>query len=46
MKKKESFWTSFPGILASVASLVTAITGLLYFYFLIQTKEKVELSAP
>jgi hypothetical protein len=42
MKKKESFWTSFPGILASVASMVTAITGLLYFYFLIQTKEKTE----
>lgn len=46
MKKKESFWTSFPGILASVASLVTAITGLLYFYFLIQTKEKVEPMSP
>lgn len=42
LKKKESFWTTLPGILASVASMVTAITGLLYFYFLIQTKEKVE----
>jgi hypothetical protein len=45
-KKKESFWTSFPGILTSVASLVTALTGLLYFYFLIQTKEKGEPLSP
>jgi len=46
MKKKESFWTSFPGILTGVASLVTALTGLLYFYFLIQTKEKGEPMSP
>jgi hypothetical protein len=46
MKKKESFWTSFAGILTALASLVTAITGLLYFYFLIQTKEKTEPMSP
>lgn len=45
-KKKESFWTSFPGIITGVASLVTALTGLLYFYFLIQTKEKGEPMSP
>ena len=46
MKKKESFWTSFAGIITGVASMVTAVTGLLYFYFLIQTKEKVEPMTP
>ncbi|MHB8068072.1 MAG: hypothetical protein ACYDIC_09240 [Desulfobaccales bacterium] len=46
MKKKESFWTSFAGILTGVASLVTALTGLLYFYFLIQAKEKTEPVSP